>query len=224
LYYKSFSEKKYEFNVELYYRRIGNIIDYKDNADLFLNPHIETQILKGKGQSYGAEFYLEKKSGKLMGWISYTLSRTTKQIKGINNGEPYPATYDKRHNLSVVLLYQLSKAWSMGSTFKFTSGGYTTVPEGTFLYYGAAFNYYTTRNGYKLPPYHRLDVSFTYKNPKKQLKPWKPEWNFGIYNIYDHKNVFSLFIKMVDGPLNASEAYKMYLYGITPYLTYNFRF
>jgi len=223
-FYKSSTNNRYEFNAELYYRRLGNIIDYRDNADLFLNPHLETQILNGKGESYGAEFYIEKKTGKLTGWISYTLSRTTKQINGINNNESYPATYDKRHNLSLVLLYQLSPAWYFGSTFKFTSGGYITIPEGSFNYYGISFNYYTSRNGYKLPPYHRLDISFTYKNPKKQLKNWKPEWNFGIYNLYDHKNIFSLFIKMVDGDFSTSKAYKMYLYGITPYFTYNFRF
>lgn len=223
-FYRTTSENKFEFSTELYYRRLGNIIDYKDNADLFLNKHIETQILKGTGQSYGIEFFLEKKAGKLTGWISYTLSRTTKQIEGINNNDPYPATYDKRHNLSVVLFYKLSRAWDFSSTFKFTSGGYITLPEGSFQYYGASFNYYTTRNGYKLPPYHRLDVAFTYKNPKKQLRLWKPEWNFGIYNLYDHKNIFSLFIKMSEYDMDTSRAYKMYLYGITPYFSYNFKF
>ena len=223
-YYKSFSENKYEISTELYFRSIGNIIDYKDNADLFLNPHVETQVFKGKGQSYGAEFFIEKKYGKITGWISYTLSKTTKQINGINNNNPYPATYDKRHNLSVVLIYKLSNAWDLGSTFKFTSGGYITIPEGSFQYYGASFNYYTSRNGYKLPPYHRLDVSFTYRNPKKQLRNRKPEWNFGIYNLYGRKNIFSLFIRQDDYALDISRAYKMYLYGITPYLSYNFRF
>jgi len=223
-YYKTTSGNKYEFSTEVYYRKLGNIIDYKENADLFLNKHIETQLLKGKGHSYGAEFLLEKKSGKLTGWISYTLSRTTKQIDGINNNNPYPATYDKRHNLSVVLFYKLSPAWDFSSTFKFTSGGYITIPEGSFQYYGAAFNYYTTRNGYKLPPYHRLDISFAYKNPKKQTKPWKPEWDFGIYNLYDHKNIFSLFIRMAEYDMDTSRAYKMYLYGITPYISYNFKF
>ena len=223
-YYKSFSENKYEISTEFYFRSIGNIIDYKDNADLFLNPHVEIQVLKGKGQSYGAEFFIEKKFGKITGWISYTLSKTTKQINGINNNNPYPATYDKRHNLSVVLIYKLSNAWDVGSTFKFTSGGYITIPEGSFQYYGASFNYYTSRNGYKLPPYHRLDVSFTYKNPRKQLRNRKPEWNFGIYNLYGRKNIFSLFIRQDDYALDISRAYKMYLYGITPYLSYNFRF
>jgi outer membrane receptor protein involved in Fe transport len=118
----------------------------------------------------------------------------------------------------------LSKAWDFGSTFKLTSGGYITIPEGSFQYYGASFNYYSTRNGYKLPPYHRLDIAFTYKNPKKQLRLWKPEWNFGIYNLYDRKNIFSLFIKMAEYDMDTSRAYKMYLYGITPYFSYNFKF
>jgi hypothetical protein len=201
-----------------------SIIDYRDNANLFLNPHIETQILKGKGQSYGAEFFLEKKTGKLTGWISYTLSRTTKQINGVNNNEPFPATYDKRHNLSVVSIYKLSPSWDMALTFKFTSGGYITIPEGSFNYYGASFNYYSNRNGYKLPPYHRLDLSFTYKNVKKQNNNWKPEWNFGIYNVYGQKNIFSLFIKQVDGDFGSTKAYKMYLYGIIPYISYSIRF
>jgi len=223
-YYRSLSDNKYEISTELYFRRIGNLIDYKDNADLFLNPHMEIQVLKGIGQSYGTEFYLEKKYGKFAGWISYTLSRTTKKINGINNNKSFPATYDKRHNLSVVIVYQLSKGWNIGSTFKFTSGGYITIPEGSFLYYGASFNYYTARNGYKLPPYHRLDISFTYKNPKKQLRIWKPEWNFGIYNLYGRRNIFSLFIRQDDYDLDTSRAYRMYLYSITPYLTFNFRF
>jgi hypothetical protein len=223
-FYKSLRQNKYEFYTELYYRRIGNIIDYKDNADLFLNPHLETQILKGKGQSYGAEFFMEKKTGKLTGWISYTLSKTTKQINGVNDNESYPATYDKRHNLSVVFIYKLSRAWDIASTFKFTSGGYITIPEGSFQYYGAAFNYYTSRNGYKLSPYHRLDLSFTYKNPRKQNNNWKPEWNFGIYNLYGRKNIFSLFVRQADYDFDTSKAYKMYLYGITPYLAFNFRF
>jgi hypothetical protein len=223
-FYKTAFDNKFDFSTELYYRRLGNIIDYKDNADLFLNKQIETQILKGKGQSYGAEFFLEKKTGKLTGWISYTLSRTTKQINGINSNDPYPVNFDKRHNLAVVLFYKLSKAWDFGSTFKFTSGGYITIPEGSFQYYGASFNYYTARNGYKLPPYHRLDIAFTYKNPKKQLRLWKPEWNFGVYNLYDHKNIFSLFINMAEYDMDTSKAYKMYLYGITPYFSYNFKF
>jgi hypothetical protein len=222
-YYRSFAENRYEFSTEAYYRKMYNVIDYRDNADLFLNPHVETQVLAGKGQSYGLELYLEKKVGKLKGWISYTLSKTTRQIEGINNDRPYPANYDKRHNLSVLANYQLSEKWSVSSIFKFTSGGYATIPEGTFNYYGAAFNYYTDRNGYKLPPYHRLDLSFNYQSRKNENRKWKTEWNFGIYNVYDRKNIFALFVRQ-EGNLYSSRGYKMYLYGITPFVTYNFKF
>jgi len=221
-YYNQFSDNMFEFSAELYYKKLTNIIDYVDNADLFLNPHVETNVLAGKGEAYGAEFYIEKNRGKVTGWTSYTLSRVSHTIEGINSGKPYPATYDKRHNLSVALMYNLSPGLDIGAIFKLTSGGYVTMPKGAFSYYGSSFNYYSERNGYKLPPYHRLDISFTYKNPKKQNNWWKPEWNVGIYNVYDHKNIFSLFYKTKGS--YEMQGYKLYLYGITPYFTYNFRF
>jgi len=223
-FYKSFAENKYEFFTEAYYRKIYNIIDYKDNAGLFLNPHIETQVLSGTGQSYGIEFFLEKKVGRMNGWLSYTLSKTTKQIDGINNNKSYLAIYDKRHNFSAVLNYKLSSTWSASSIFKFTSGGFATIPEGTFNYYGSAFNYYTARNGYELPSYHRLDLSFNYQSRKNEHRKRKTEWNFGIYNVYDRKNIFSLFIRQEIANLYSSRAYKMYLYGITPFVSFNFKF
>lgn len=223
-YYRSLNNNQYEFSVETYFRRMHHVIDYRDNADLFLNPHVETQILSGEGQSYGLEFYLEKKTGRMTGWLSYTLSKTSRQINGINNNQSYPATYDKPHYLSLFLKYQLSPTWSASSIFKFTSGGYATIPEGTFNYYGAAFNYYTSRNGYKLPLYHRLDLSFNYQSRKNERRKWKTEWNFGIYNVYDRKNLFALFVKQNDNDLYSSSAYKMYLYGITPFVTFNFKF
>ncbi|MDR2886887.1 MAG: TonB-dependent receptor [Bacteroidales bacterium] len=220
-YYSLFYNSMFELSVELYYKQLFNIIDYRDNADLFLNPQVEASILSGRGEAYGVEFYVEKKKGNLTGWFSYSLSKVTRQIEGINAGRPYPASYDKRHNLSAALMYRLSLGLSAGAVFKYTSGGYITMPEGAFSYYGAIFNYYSERNGYELPPYHRLDISFTYKNPRKQNSRWKPELSFGIYNVYDHKNIFSLFVKMKESNM---QAYKLYLYGITPYFTYNFRF
>jgi len=223
-YYRLFAENQYEFSTEAYYRKMYNIIDYKDNADLFLNPHVETQVLSGDGQSYGMEFYLEKKMGRMTGWLSYTLSKTTRQIDGINNNQSYPATYDKPHYLSLLLNYKLSATWSASSIFKFTSGGFATIPEGTFNYYGAAFNYYTNRNGYELPSYHRLDLSFNYRSRKNEHRKWKTEWNFGIYNVYDRHNIFALFVRQENNNLYSSRGYKMYLYGITPFVTYNFKF
>jgi hypothetical protein len=223
-YYQIFDEHKYEFSVETFYREMHNIIDYRDNADLFLNPHIETQVLSGRGKSYGLEAYVEKRSGRLNGWMSYTLSKTTKQIDGINNNDAYPATYDKRHSLAVVLSYTLSPRWSVSSIFKLSSGGWITVPAGTFNFSGAAFNYYTSRNGYKMPMCHRLDLAFTYQPKTNKKSRWSGEWNFGVYNLYNRKNIFSLYVRQEDNDLQSSKAYKMYLYGITPFITYNFKF
>lgn len=223
-YYRTMAQNHYELSIESYYRKMYHVIDYRDNADLFLNPHVETQVLSGKGQSYGVEFYLEKKVGKATGWLSYSLSKTTRQIEGINEGNTYPAVYDKRHYLSLLLNYKLSSTWSASSIFKYSSGGYVTIPEGTFIYYGAAFNYYTSRNGYQLPAYHRLDLSFNYQSRKNEHRKWKTEWNFGIYNVYDRHNIFALFKKMDDYDFRLSKGSKMYLYGITPFVTWNFKF
>jgi hypothetical protein len=222
-YYKTTKNKKYDFFTEIYFKKMNNIIDYKDNADLFLNPNIETQVLSGSGQSYGAEFLLEKKTGDLKGWLSYTWSNTEKTIEGINDNKAYPVTYNKQHNFSATLAYQLTKRTTLSSVFKFTSGGFVTIPEGTFNYYGASFNYYSSRNGYQLPAYHRMDISLSVDAKRNKNRKWQGTWNYGIYNVYDRKNVFSLFIKQ-RYTLIDSQATKMYLYGISPYVSYNFKF
>lgn len=223
-YFKNLFDNRFEFSAEVYYKTMNNIIDYKDNADLLLNSNIETQILSGKGESYGLELFLRKDIGRFTGWLSYTLSRTSKIITGINNGNWYPARYDKRNNLSAILNYKLNTKWSVTTTFRYSSGGFITVPEGVFNFQGVAFNYYTSRNGYQLPAYHRLDLSFNYKQRQKPDSKIAGEWNFGIYNVYDQKNVFSLFIKQGRGNFDSTKAYKMYLYGIIPFVSYNFKF
>ncbi|MFV0378279.1 MAG: TonB-dependent receptor plug domain-containing protein [Mangrovibacterium sp.] len=223
-YYRLSTNKKYELSAETYYRRLHHLIDYRDNADLFLNPHIETQVLPGGGKSYGLELYAEKKTGNLYGWISYTLSKTTRQIDGVNDNNEYPATFDKRHSLALIANFKLSNTLSLSSVFKLSSGGWITIPEGTFNFSGSSFNYYSERNGYKMPLYHRLDVSLTYRPESYSGKRCKSEWSFGIYNIYDRKNIFSLYVRQENRELQSAKAYKMYLYGITPSITYNFKF
>lgn len=223
-YYMNTKDNKYNFFTEIYCKKMYNIIDYKDNADLFLNPNIETQVLSGEGESYGIEFLLEKKKGQFKGWLSYALSNTEKTIEGINNNNSYSVTYNKKHNFSATLFYNLTKRFSISSIFKFTSGGFITVPEGVFNHYGASFSYYSDRNGYQLPAYHRLDVSATLKSKRKEYRKREGEWSFGIYNLYNRKNIFSLFIKQNPQDLGESKAYKMFLYGASPYLSYNFKF
>ncbi len=223
-YYRYLNGGKYDFFCEIYYRCMNRIIDFKDNAEIFLNKQIETQLLRGSGEAYGSDFYIEKKEGNVTGWISYSLSKVSKRINGINNNKPYPATYDKRHNLSVSFNYRLTGSWNIGSVFKITSGGYATIPEGSFTYQGASFNYYSGRNGFKLPLYHRLDLSFTYKKPKEQNRKFSSEINFGIYNLYGRKNVFALFARQMGVNLGSIAAYRMYIFTFTPFFSYNINF
>jgi hypothetical protein len=222
-YYQTFGNNKYEFTSEIYYKTLRNIIDFKDNANLFVNKHINTQILSGDGYAYGNEYMLEKKTGDLTGWIAYTFSQTQYQIDGVNNNNYFSPRWDIRHNLSVTGNYQLNKRWSVSSTFKFTSGGSVTVPEGSFIYNGSAFNYYSERNGYQIEPYHRLDVSFTYKSRKNDTRNWKSEWVYGIYNIYGRENIYTLFAHP-ERNLVSTQFSKMYLFGIVPSVTYNLKF
>jgi hypothetical protein len=223
-FYRLLHNGDYEFTAEFYYKTLSNIIDFKDNADLFMNKHIETQILQGTGVSYGSEYLLEKKSGRITGWLGYTLAKTKYKINGINEDNTFSPRYDIRHNISLTGNYKLNKKWALSITFKYTSGGFITIPDGVYVYDGASFYYYSSRNGYQLPPYHRLDFSLTYNNPKNESRKWKSEWILGIYNIYNRKNVYSLYIRQDGYDLSSSTAYKMYLYGIVPTISYNFKF
>ncbi len=222
-YYHQSENGNWEFTAEAYYKTLKNIIDYKDNADLLMNRHVETQVLHGSGISYGTEYMLEKKTGKLSGWISYTLAKTSYTITGINNSNAFSPKFDIRHNLSVTGSLELTKRWSLSTTFKLTSGGFITMPSGTFENNGASFYYYSDRNGYELPAYHRLDISTAYKSKKNEYRKWKSEWVFSIYNVYNRKNVYSYYIRQ-DGNFDSSHAYLMYLYGILPTISYNFNF
>lgn len=222
-YYQTFSNNKYEFTTEVYYKTLQNIIDFKDNANLFVNKHIDTQILSGDGYAYGNEYMLEKKTGDLTGWIAYTFSQTQYRIDGVNNNNYFSPRWDIRHNLSITGNYQLNKKWSVSSTFKFTSGGFVTIPEGTFIYNGSTFNYYSKRNGHQIEPYHRLDISFTHKSRKNDRRSWKSEWVYGIYNVYGRENIYTLFAHQ-ESNLISTQFAKMYLFGIVPSVTYNLKF
>ena len=201
---------------------MDHIIDFKDNADLFLNNNIESQLLTGYANAYGIEFYLKKDYGKIKGWISYSLSKVTNHIDGINNNKPYSPTYDKPHNLKIVTLYDLSDRWTFSSSFALCSGSNLTVPAGTFQYYGASFNYYTQRNAYRVPAYHQLDVSISYH--PETTKKLQSEFLLSINNVYNRKNIFMVYSRPDQYNLDQSKSYKLYLYGIFPSLAYNFKF
>ena len=222
-YYHASNNNEYEFTTEVYNKTLRNIIDFKDNANLFINKHIDTQILSGDGYAYGNEYMLEKKTGKLTGWIAYTFSKTQYKIEGVNENRYFSPRWDIRHNLAITGSYQLNRKWSVSSTFKYTSGGFVTIPEGSFMYNGVSFVYYSKRNGYQVEPYHRLDLSFTYRSPKNDRRKRQSEWVYSIYNIYEHKNIYMLFTRL-DYEMTSSQFTKMYLFGIVPTVTYNLKF
>lgn len=223
-YYRTFSDKAYEFSVEVYYKTLKNIIDYKDNAEIFLNKHIETQLLNGIGYSYGSELLFEKKAGKLTGWVGYTYSLTKYKIEGVNKNRYYSPRYDIRHNLSLTGSYEVNNIWTFFTTFKLASGGFITLPDQIFQSDGTAYFYYSSRNNYQLPFYHRLDLSILYTSPKNITRRYKSQWVFAVYNVYNRKNVYTLFVRQQSVDYSKASAHKMYLFGITPTISYNLSF
>lgn len=219
-YFRNLQDNALRFSAETYYKRFNNVIDYKDNADLFLNNNVETQIRTGTGEAYGVEFLLEKRKGRWNGWTSYTLSRVTQQIDEVNQGKEYSPRYDKRHNLSLVVSYELNKKWQLAANFAYISGGGITVPLGFYNSAGRPYNYYSERNAYRLPAYHQLNISGTYKfRPKGK---WQSELVLGITNVYDRRNYFSFYVNHQENA--RTRVLKSYLFGLMPSINYNFRF
>ena len=223
-YFRNFKDGMYEASVEAYYKDIKNAIDFRDHADLLLNKHIEGELLIGKGYGYGLEFLLRKNVGKLTGWISYTYSRTFREIEGINNGNPYNGPYDRPHDFSLVASYNFTPEFSMGLTWIYLTGQPVTFPVGRFIYGNTIVPFYSGRNDYRMPDYHRLDLSFTWTEKHNPEKKWHSQINISFYNAYNRKNPW--VINFRTDPIDSSITYAemTYLFGIVPSITYNFKF
>ena len=229
-YFRNFHNDDYTLETEIYYKKVKNRIDYIDGADLIANEAIEQVVLNGKSRSYGLEVLLRKNSGKLNGWISYTLSRSEQQTPGrtaaetgINNGKWYSTGYDKTHNLAVTASYSLNDKWSFGSTFALQSGQPVTYPNGQYEYGGIIVPSYGARNDDRLPAYHHLDVSATYVPKPDKKKGWQGEWVFSIYNLYNRMNSASMTFRQNEDT-GRNEAVRLSIFGIIPSVTYNFKF
>ena len=222
--YKTFQRDTYEASLEAYYSKSHNIIDFRDNAEVFLNDKIETQVLTGQGKGYGLELLLKKNKGLSTGWISYTWSKSLRRINGVNNNEWYPPTYDHRQNFSLVYNRQLTEKISVSANWIYRSGGHTTVPIGTYIFNGSRFMYYSKRNGYTLPANHRLDISASWKPLSQKKRKWQGEWVLSIYNVYNRKNVFALYVSQDPYDYSNTKASMVYLTDILPTITYNFKF
>lgn len=229
-YFKNFSEDVFSFEVETFYKRINNRIDYIDGADLIANRAIEQVVLNGRARAYGMEVLLRKNTGKFNGWIAYTLSRSEQQTPGrtpeetgINNGNWYKTGFDKLHDLSVVANYKLSSKWRFGATFALQTGQPVTFPNGQYEFMGIRVPSYGARNEDNLPAYHHLDVSATLTPKGNDGRNWQGEWVFSIYNLYNRRNAASIAFRQNE-TTGLNEAVRLSIFGIIPSVTYNFKF
>ncbi len=229
-YFRNIDNNKYSFEIESYYKTIKNRIDYIDGADLIANNAIEQVILNGEARAYGLEVLLRKNKGKFKGWLAYTLSKSEQKTEGrtalelgINNGEWYNTPYDKTHDISLTGSYEFNKKWRFNTNFLFQTGQPVTYPNGQYQYNGITIPSYTLRNEFRLPGYHRLDLSANYTPKPDKNKGWQSEWVFGIYNIYNRKNAASISFRESE-IAGVNEAVKLSIFGIVPSISYNFKF
>ena len=234
-YFRNFKNNTYETSVELYYKSMMNGIDYKNGATLLLNPYIEADLTNVHGTNYGVELYIKKNTGRLTGWASYTWSRSLQRTNSlfdadkINNNQPFPSNYDRPNNVVLNANYHISKRWRFSGTFTYSTGRPVTLPELKFGYQGYQLLYYSDRNKYRLPDYHRLDVSITLDESLKIKKKWKGSWTFSVINLYGRKNAYSVFYKkeghLVSYDFRQYDTYMLYIIGRPlPTLTYNIIF
>ncbi|MCF2491541.1 TonB-dependent receptor [Dyadobacter sp. CY347] len=214
--------KNVTLSVEAYQKWMTGVIDLVDNAQLFVNQYADSQVRSGKGNAWGLETMLEKKTGRLTGWITYTLSKTDRTIPGVNNDLAYPSRYDRRHSISFVTTFHATKRTALSMDFQFNSGGAASFPVGAYEYLGASFNYYTSRNGYRLPAYHRLDVQAMFTRKRKK---WERQFVVGIFNVYDQRNLFSVQVEpdTFSQPFTLSRISAISLYGVMPFFSYGFK-
>ena len=223
-YFRNFDDNTYEVSVEGFYKWMDHQIDFKDNADLLMNNQLEKELRFGKAQSYGVELFARKNSGKLTGWISYTLSKATRKFPDINNGRKYNANYDHPNNLNVTLTYKLTQRAELTSSWVYYSGTPITYPTMRFSHGNMNLPIYGEKNASRLPDYHRLDLSLTLKNKRKPGRRWESEWNFAVYNVYNRGNAYSVYFETDEKDQSKIKTYKMVMFPIIPSITYNFKF
>jgi len=233
-YFRNFNNNQYEFSVEGYYKTLQNQIDYKTGANLFLNELIEADLLYGDGSAYGLEFFLQKRTGKFTGWLGYTLSRSIRKFKRINEGEIYSARQDRIHDISIVGLYDLNEKIKLSGSFVFYTGDAATFPSGAYTvneakdFPGNIINgslgtpAYTKRNGYYLPSYHRADLGLSWLT--KKTEKFESSLNFSIYNLYARENVFTITFRPSEDDPEVNEAVRLALFKIIPSISWDFKF
>ena len=219
---QSLLDDKLSISLEGYYKYLQNQVDYENGADILLNPKIESQILNGRGWSYGGELLVQTQLGNFNGWVSYTLSKTQYQFDEINFGNPYPARQDRTHDIAIVGTYELKKRWVFSASWIYQTGNAVTFPSGKYEINGQQVSYFTERNGYRFPASHRLDLAVTFRN--KPNKKFQSSFTVGVYNAYNRYNPYFIDFRPSQDDPNRTEAVQVSLFGIVPTVTWNFAF
>jgi len=234
-YFRNFNKNSIEASVEFYYKKLDNIVEYRNGATILMNNALESDLLNASGTNYGLEFYLKKNSGRLTGWLSYTYSRSMRHTSSpvvmdqINVNKDYPSTFDIPHNFVFNGNYHLTRRWRLATTFYYNTGKPVTLPELKYTFDGKQYVYYSDRNKYRLPDYHRLDIAITLDETLRLKQAWKGSWTLSIINVYGHKNAYSVFYKS-SSQLESNFYQSFNLFNLfiierpIPTITYNFSF
>jgi len=225
-FFKNFNDNAYETSVEVYYKSMQNQIEYREGYTPSIKDP-EEEFVFGKGWSYGAEFFINKTKGKFTGWIGYTLAWSWRKFPGLNDGNKYPAKFDRRNDLSVVGIYELNPKWKFSAVFVYATGNATSLPEKFYLVEGVLTQQYSKINQYRLAPYHRLDLSATYVPVPKKERKVKGSWVFSLYNAYNRRNPYFLYFDQTGSAFAGTlqvQAKQVSLFPAIPSVTYNFKF
>jgi hypothetical protein len=226
-FYSDFMNNNLEMSVETYYKDVKDVVEYKDGAELIANKYPETVIFQGNLKSYGIEFMLKKKQGKVNGWLNYTYSKAivhvdnVNMINMINFGNPYPANYDKPHSFNMVGNFKFSRRFSVSTNVVYSTGRPVTFPQDVYFQNGMALLHYSKRNEYRIPDYMRVDLSLKVEGNLKNKKLAHSSWMISVYNLLGRKNAYSVYYKYEGGKI---QGYKLSIFG-APILsvTYNFK-
>jgi hypothetical protein len=221
-YFRNSLGNRYESSVEVYYKNLQNQIDYRNGADLVFNSTVEAELVFGRGWAYGSEFLFRKNEGRLTGWVGYTLAKTMRQFDQINEGKAFPARQDRRHDVSVVSMYDLGRKLKLSATWVYHSGNAVTFPNGKYEIDGKVVGYYTERNGYRMPGYHRLDLGITWI--RRQTEKFESSWNFSVYNAYGRENAYFISFRQNKDNPELTEAVQISLFKVIPSISYKFKF
>jgi hypothetical protein len=228
-YFQNFRKNMWETSFEIYYKDMRNQIEFKEGAqpEDNLKNNTDNNFVFGRGWSYGAELYIKKRVGKTTGWIGYTLSWTQRKFPDINQGRTYFAKYDRRHDVSIVVTQEIGKRWSISAVWVYATGNAMTLPLSRYFLSGSIIQEYSARNAFRMPAYHRLDISATLEGKEKPGKKFHSSYSFGVYNVYSRMNPYYIYFETTGNLLDfnlQTVAKQVSLFPIIPSFTWNFKF